>query len=53
MKTDDHIHFLSDLLYQLDQLTALVRDYCDEMITTEDDEYHCQMENEKNNNMPF
>lgn len=52
MKADEHIHFLSDLLYQLDQLTALVRDYCDEMIKTDDDEYH-QKESENNNNVPF
>jgi len=52
MKAEEHIHFLSDLLYQLDQLTALVRDYCDEIVEL-DDEEAWKTENKNDNNMPF
>lgn len=52
MKAEEHIHFLSDLLYQLDQLTALVRDYCDEIVEP-DDEEAWKIENKNNNNVPF
>lgn len=52
MKAEEHIHFLSDLLYQLDQLTALVRDYCDEIVELDDKEAW-KTENKNDNNMPF
>ena len=52
MKADEHIHFLSDLLYQLDQLVALVREYCDEMVDP-DDEEAWKKENYNDNNLPF
>lgn len=52
MKSEDHIHFLSELLYQVDQLLMLVRNYCDEVIDP-DDEDHCHSDGNNNENMPF
>jgi len=52
MKAQQHIHFLSDLLYQLDQLIAMVREYCDEMVET-DDEQDRSTKTRDHNNIPF
>mgnify|MGYP001185536189 CR=1 FL=1 len=52
MKSEEHIHFLSDLLYQLDQLVALVREYCDEIVEPDDGEAG-NKESKNENNMPF
>lgn len=52
MKAEEHIHFLSDLLYQLDQLVALVREYCNEIVEP-DDEEPWKKETKNNNNVPF
>jgi hypothetical protein len=52
MKSADHIHFLSELLYQVDQLLTLVRDYCDDVVEP-DDENTCHSENIDCENMPF
>lgn len=52
MKAQEHIHFLSDLLYQLDQLAALIQEYFDEIVEP-DDEESWKMENKNDNNIPF
>ena len=52
MKAEDHIHFLSELLYHLDQLLAFVREYCDEVVRNEEEE-PCQAGCEKQRNIPF
>lgn len=52
MKSEDHIHFLSDLLSVIDELQTLVRDYCREMTEEEEKPYWVR---EKNNRekVPF
>jgi hypothetical protein len=37
MKPEDHIHFLSELIYAVEQLRELVNDYC-QMLCPEEDE---------------
>jgi len=51
MKSEDYIHFLSELLHVIDELQTLVRDHCREM-TEEEKPYWID---EKNNreNVPF
>ncbi len=52
MKPEDHIHFLSELLDAINELQALVRDYCREMTEEEEKPYWIR---EKNNSekVPF
>lgn len=52
MKSEDHIHFLSDLLQQVNELLALVREYCDEMVRDDEDE-QCHFEKNNHKNNPF
>lgn len=52
MKSEDHIHFLSELIYELDQLLAFVRDYCDQIVNSEEEEpWHTN--SHEHENMPF
>jgi RNA-directed DNA polymerase len=36
MKSEDHINFLSELLYEVNQLLTLVKNYCDEVLEPDD-----------------
>lgn len=52
MNSEDHIHFLSDLLQHVNELTALIREYCDEVMRDEDTEDY-QAEMNKHKKLPF
>lgn len=52
MKSEDHIHFLSELLQQINELLAMVQEYCDE-IFRDDDEDQYRIDKQKQRNVPF
>lgn len=52
MKSEDHIHFLSDLLHQVNELLTTIREYCDDVVR-DDDEKNWQSEGNDQENMPF
>ena len=52
MKSEDHIHFLSELLHQANELIATIREYCDEVIN-DDEKITWQRDNNKQENEPF
>ena len=52
MKHEDHIHFLSDLLNIINELHALVHDYCREM-TQEEEEPYWVSEKHNREKVPF
>lgn len=52
MNSEEHIHFLSELLYEVNQLLTLVKDYCNEVVQP-DDETTWQMNSNDKENIPF
>lgn len=52
MKSEDQIHFLSELLSVIDELQTLVRDYCREMTEEEEKPYWIR-ENKNREKVPF
>jgi len=51
MKTEEQIHFLSDLLKVIDTLQTLVRDYC--RVITDDQDGSCLESDPGHHNDPF
>ena len=52
MKAEQHIHFLSDLLQQINELHTLVEEYCDEVMWSDDEEYG-NIDGSEHRNEPF
>jgi len=52
MKAEQHIHFLSDLLEQINDLRSLIEEYCDEVLWN-DDEEQGGWEGNEHRNVPF
>lgn len=52
MKSEDHIHFLSELLQQINELLAMVQEYCDEMVGDDDEEQY-RIERHNHRTPPF
>ena len=52
MKSEDQIHFLSELLQLIDQLQTIVRDYC-RVLTAEEDRNHWSKNTNDFKNEPF
>lgn len=52
MNSEDHIHFLSELLQQIDELLSMVREYCDEIVRNDNTEHYPPDRNNREN-VPF
>lgn len=52
MKSEDHIHFLSDLLHQVNELLAMIREHCDEILR-DDKKEPWQIDKSDQDNVPF
>lgn len=53
MKSEDHIHFLADLLDAINELQTLVGDYCREMTGEEEEEPSWVSEKNNGAKIPF